>query len=270
MTEPERAALEHIRQVVDSVIGKPAAEPLPAGSEEAGARVSLLPVPYVSQFGEGADQFSNDTGAAAGAMLVGAYTERAVTPDDFFKQSGQQSDVPLSLAQIAAVLAANGVAVEQRNGLKLGELALVLSTGRPALALVKYAVLQQAGLAPETYSGAHYLVAVGLDVKNIYVHDPFRYDASGRGQAIPWLVFYQAWSQAPELERAALIPRLPLLRRVAVTSASLKIYKEPAESAEVAGTARAGDVYEVMILKEGWGKVGEGLWISMKGVMDIF
>jgi len=270
MTEPERAALDHIRQVVDSVLGKPAATPPQPVAEEAGTPVCLLPVPYVSQRGEGADRMSNDTGAAAGCMLVGAYTDRPVTPNDFFQQSGQQSDAPLSLAQIAATLAADGVAVEQRSGLKLGELALVLSTGRPALVLVKYSVLQQSGLAPETYSGAHYLVAVGLDVKNVYVHDPFRYDASGRGQAIPWLVFYQAWSQAPDFERAALIPRLPLLRRVTVTSAALKIYEEPSESSRASGMARAGDVYEVVVLKDGWGKLGEGLWINMKYVTDIF
>jgi hypothetical protein len=44
MTESERAALSHIRQVVDSVIGMPAPpEPLPAGTY-----ASILPVPYVS------------------------------------------------------------------------------------------------------------------------------------------------------------------------------------------------------------------------------
>ncbi len=269
MTETERAALEHIRQVVDSAIGKPAPATKPAGGEIEAGKMALLPVPYVSQFGEGADQFNNDTGAAAGSMLILAYSGKAVTPNDFFTQSGQRTDVPLSLQQIASVLSANGVAVEQRTGLKLGELALVLSTGRPAVLLLKYAVLQEAGLAPETYNGAHYVVAVGLDVHNVYVHDPFRYDASGQGQAIPWLVLYQAWTQAPELERAALIPRQPLLRRVCVTAATLKIVKEPAAGAAAVGTARAGDVYEVSELKDGWGKVGEGLWINLKYVSDI-
>ncbi len=268
MSDPERAALEHIRQVVDSVIGKPAPVPILPVDDEAG-RIPLLPVPYVSQIGEGADQFSNDSGAAAGAMLVLAYTERVVTPNEFFKQSGQKSDQPLSLKQIASVLSAEGVAVDQRSGLKLGELALVLSTGRPALLLVQYAVLQHAGLAPETYSGDHYLVAVGMDIKNVYVHDPFRYDASGQGQAVPWLVLYQAWTQAPGGERSALIPHQPLVRRVCVASSSLKIHKEPEAAAPVAGTARSGDVYEVTAVKDGWGRVGDGLWINLKSVADI-
>jgi hypothetical protein len=269
MTEPERAALEHIRQVVDSVIGAPAPAPDPSTGEDQTRKVPLLPVPYVSQVGEGAEQSNNDTGAAAGAMLVQAYTGKPITPDDFFHQSSQKSDLPLTLRQLTTVLTSNGVAVDQRSALKLAELALVLATGRPALLLVKYAVLQQAGLAPETYNGAHYLVAVGMDIKNVYVHDPFRYDASGQGQAIPWLVLYQAWTQAPDLERAALIPRQALLRRVCVSSATLKIFKQPAEGAPVVGSARAGDVYEVSAVQDDWGKVGDDLWIKLKNVTDI-
>jgi len=269
MTEPERAALEHIRQVVNSVIGGSASAPIRSAEEDAAAKVPLLPVPYVSQLGEGADQVSNDTGAAAGVMLLQAYAAKGLTPNDFFKQSGQQADLPLSLQQIAAVLTANGVVVEQRSALKLGDLALVLTSGRPVILLVRYAVLQQAGLAPETYNGAHYLVAVGLDLKNIYVHDPFRYDNSGQGQAIPWLVFFQAWTHAPGFERAALIPRQPLVRRVVVTSASLTIRREPNPQSAVAGRARTGDVYEVTAQKDGWGKVGEDLWIEMKYLADI-
>jgi hypothetical protein len=269
MTEPERAALEHIRQVVDSVIGAPAPSPNPPAAEDQARKVPLLPVPYVSQVGEGAEQLNNDTGAAAGAMLVQAYTGKPVTPNDFFQQSSRKSDLPLTLQQISTVLTSNGVAVDQRSALKLAELALILATGRPALLLVKYAILQQAGLAPETYNGAHYLVAVGLDIKNVYVHDPFRYDASGQGQAIPWLVLYQAWTQAPDFERAALIPRQPLLRRVCVTSAALKIFKQPVEGAPVAGSARAGDVYVVSAIQDDWGKVGDDLWIKLKNVADI-
>jgi hypothetical protein len=268
MTEPERAALEHIRQVVDSVLGAPESYHLPAGDDQA-RKVPLLPVPYISQVGEGAEQTNNDTGAAAGAMLVQAYTGKLITPNDFFQQSGQKSDLPLTLQQISTVLTSHGVAVDQRSKLKLAELALILATGRPALLLVKYSVLQQAGLAPETYNGAHYLVAVGMDVREVYIHDPFRYDTSGQGQGIPWLVLHQAWTQAPDFERTALVPRQPLLRRVCVTGATLKIHKEPAEAAPVAGTARAGDVYEVTALQDGWGKVGEELWINLKNVKDI-
>ena len=106
MTEPERAALDHIRQVVDSAIGvrnlpdalpaepttsvpdtlppdtntltpdplppdtnTPTPDPLPPATN-----ASILPVPYISQLGAGSDQFIG-TGAATGAMLLQAYTD---------------------------------------------------------------------------------------------------------------------------------------------------------------------------------------------------
>ena len=89
MTEPERAALDHIRQVVDSVIGvrnvpdtlppDPASsipDTLPADSPviipdtlPPDVSTSVLPVPYVSQLGTGAGQIINDSGAAAGVRL---------------------------------------------------------------------------------------------------------------------------------------------------------------------------------------------------------
>ena len=273
MTEPEHAALEHILRVVESVIGEaapaPSIPPQTGGTGAATLAPVVLPVPYVSQLGPGADQFASDSGAAAGVMLVRAYTDKTLTPNDFFNQSGQHADSPLSFTQIANGMNANGVPAELRVPLKLADLALILASGRPAILLVKQAVLQQAGLTAETYSGPHYLVAVGLDVKQVYIHDPLRQDASGKGQAVSWLTLYQAWTQANGYERAALVPRLQLIRRVKVTSASLNIRQGPNVSATQIGTARQGDTFEVTVQKDGWGKIGNNRWISLTYVADI-
>jgi hypothetical protein len=273
MTDTEHAALEHILQVVQSVVGgKTAAPPAPFQIDETETTLpapAILPVPYAAQLGPGADQFSTDSGSAAGAMLVCAYTGRNITPNDFFNQSGQTSDSPLSFAQIANGLTANGVTAELRMPLKLVDLALILSSGRPAILLVKQAVLQQAGLTPETFDGPHYLVAVGLDVKQVYIHDPLRQDASGQGQAVPWLTLYQAWTQAAGCERAALVPRLQLVRRIRVAATSLYIHAEPNVSAAQVGTVNEGDTFEVTAQMEGWGKIGEARWINLSYVVDI-
>jgi hypothetical protein len=261
MTEPERAALEHIRRVVESIVGENASAALPASN--------LLPVPYVSQMGEGANQFTNDSGAAAGAMLIRAYTGKTVTPDDFFKQTGQHADYPLSYPQLSNVLGANGVAAEIRYSMKLSDLALVLVTGRPAILLGKHAELQQAGLTSETFSGPHYLVAVGLDARQAYVHDPLRADSSGSGQAVPWVTFYRAWNQAQGYPRAALIPRLQLIRRVLVTAAALDVRTDPNANAASVAVAHAGDVFEVTEQKNSWGKIDAGKWIKLSGTADI-
>ena len=76
MTEPERAALNHIRQVVDSVIG------VPASPETLALEVHpcILPVPYFSQAGDQAGLSTNDSGAAAGVMLVRAYGNGSINP----------------------------------------------------------------------------------------------------------------------------------------------------------------------------------------------
>jgi len=54
-----------------------------------------------------------------------------------------------------------------------------------------------------------------------------------------------------------------------VTSSSLTIRSEPNPQAALAGRARAGDVYEVTAQKDGWGRIGDGLWIEMKYLADI-
>jgi len=264
MTEPERAALDHIRRVVDSVIGESLPPVVPATSAPA-----LWTVPYVSQSGTGADQFVNDSGAAAGAMLVRAYTGKSITPDDFFSQTGQHADYPLSFTQISNAMSANGVPMEMRNNLRVSDLTLILISGRPAIVLVKQTVLQQAGLTPESYDGPHYMVALGLDMQQVFIHDPLRKDNSGQAQGIPWLTFYQAWTQAQGYQRAALVPRLQLVRRVRITAAILNVRQQPTVNSPVVGTVRAGDLYEITTQNNGWGQIGDNRWIGLGYTADI-
>ncbi len=106
-------------------------------------------------------------------------------------------------------------------------------------------------------------------MKQVYIHDPLRQDASGQAQAVPWLTLYQAWTQATGYERAALIPRLQLVRRVKVSAATLTVRQGPNANATLAGTVRLGDVFEVTAQKDGWGKIGENRWLSLSYAVDI-
>ena len=290
MTEPERAALDHIRQVVDSVLGAPnipdslsSAAPAASIPDTLPPNLaistpdalppdvsnSVLPVPYISQLGSGADQIINDSGAAAGAMLVQAYTDQTITSAEFFRQTGQISADPLTFAQISTALSAKGIPVELRSSLKLTDLSLILFSGRPVIALVKQTVLQAAGLTPEKFDGPHFLVVVGLDVERAIIHDPLRKDASGQAQAIPWLIFYQAWTEAPGYESAILVPRQQLIRRVRITANLLNVHTQPDANALLAGTVSQGELFEITMQKNGWGNIGEDRWISLSYTTDI-
>jgi uncharacterized protein YgiM (DUF1202 family) len=156
-----------------------------------------------------------------------------------------------------------------KNSLKLTDLALILASGRPAILLIKQTVLKDAALTTESYDGAHYVVAVSLDAGQIYIHDPLRKDDSGKAQAVPMLVLYQAWSQGQGYQRGALVPRTQLIRRVRVTAAILNVREQPNANSPLAGTVKAGEVYEVTAQSAGWGQIGQGRWISLSYATDI-
>lgn len=265
MTEPERAALDHIRQVVDSVIGVSAPpEPVPVGNQPV-----ILPVPFVTKLGDEAGLPTNDSGAAAGFMLVRAYVNEAISPANYYDHTGKVAGDGLSFTQIMNALGENGVPVELRSNLRLADLSLILFSGRPVIAPIQQSVLHQAGLAPDVYDGAYYIVAVGMDVKQVYIHDPLRQDLSGQAQGVSWLTFYQAWSQAQGYVRAVLVPRQQLIRRLRVTASVLDIYEQPMANTGPIGSANLGELFEVTAQKSGWGKIGEGRWINLSYTVDI-
>jgi hypothetical protein len=263
MTEPERAALDHIRQVVDSVIGVQTLPEPPV----AGGTAAVLSVPFYSPAG---DDAIGDSGAAAGVMLVRAYGNKSITPADFYEQTGVGAGYPLSFTQIMNALGVNAVAVELRSNLKLSDLALILFSGRPAIVPIQQTVLQQAGLTSDAFDGSYYVVVVGMDMKQVYIHDPLRQDASGQAQAVPVLTFYQAWTQAQGYERAVLVPRQQLVRRVRVTSRALDVYSQPGGvEAKPSGTVSFGDVFEITQQKSGWGRISEERWIDLSYTAEI-
>ncbi len=284
MTEPERTALEHIRRVAESVIqtgnwtsppSQPPVQPPvppPTPPPAASGDIALLNVPYVSQFGAGADQYTHDSAAAAGAMLVRAYTPQTPTPDEFFSKSGQSSDQPLSLRQVSAALVRYGISAQQRSRMRLLDLTASLASGRPLLLPLKHAVLQAAGLTSETTAAPHYVVAVGLDMARIYIHDPLRRDGSGQGLAVPILVLYRAWTEiAREMssyERSALIPRSPLRRFVSANTV-INIRSGPGTNHSVVGQTKTGEIFETSKILGDWGQIGDGRWLALRYTRDI-
>ncbi len=272
MSEIERAALEHIHSVVEAALNASPQTSSPAPTPTSAS--TLLSVPYVSQIGPGANTYTYDSGAAVGAMFVRAYTSQTPSVDEFFQSSRQSAEKPLTLQQISATLSQYGVAVDGRAGMKLSDLLMALASFRPVILLVKQLTLHDAGLTPETLDGPHYLVAVGADAENIYVHDPLRKDTSGQGQPIPFTTLLEAWTliahdlNVPGLERSGLLAHHPL-KRIVTPTTLLNVRGDSAPDAPVVGQVNTGDLFEICTIKNGFGQISEGKWINMQYVKDL-
>ncbi|MCF6278628.1 MAG: hypothetical protein L3J16_07770 [Anaerolineales bacterium] len=282
MTEPERAALEHIRRVAESVINTgefsptptetPPAESPPEPPLTASGEIALLKVPYISQFGPGADQYQYDSAAAAGAMLVQAYTSQTVTPNAFFTKAGQSLDKPLSMNLISTTLARYGIPNRQRSRMRILDISAALASGRPVLLPLRHSLLREAGLTNETTSAPHYMLAVGLDMEHIYLHDPLWQDGGGAGLAVPILLLYQAWNEVGRVvsayERTGLIPNHPLRRFVSANTV-INIRSGPGTTYTVVGQTKSGELYEASQIIGDWGQIGADRWIALRYTRDI-
>jgi len=239
--------------------------------------LTLLPVPFVSQVGAGADSRQNDSGAAAAIMLLRAYQpDSALTPEAFSSHLALPADSHFSLAQIRAALTSLGIPTELRAGLGIQDLFAFLAASKPVLVTLRYQTLAalRAGLAENGYSGPQFAVVVGLDIHYIYIHDP-RYlnPTDGAARATPLDVFWRAWKetasepQSPIPERSALIPTnalgFRLARKVRVNVLSLNIRRGPALNASLAGTLRRDQVVEITRELNGWGEIPNVGWIML-------
>ena len=288
MTEPERAALEHIRRVAEAVIESgdfvppttpppvtpsvtpPPAQP-PVSPPVGESQVAILNVPYLTQFGADADKHIHDSAAAAGAMLVRAYTGENITPNEFFDTT-RQSDKALTISQVSIALSKYGVSSRQRARMRILDISAALASGRPLLLPLSNAVLREAGLTNESTDAPQYVIAVGLDMENIYVHDPLRHGEGGEGLRIPILTLYQAWEEVGRVvssyERTGLIPANPLRRFVSATTV-VNIRSGPGTNHGVVGRTETGEIFEASKIVGDWGQIGEGRWLSLRYTRDI-
>lgn len=237
--------------------------------------LTILPVPFVSQVGSGADARQNDSGAAAAVMLIRAYQPlSAFTPDVFAARFALPTDSHFTLAQIRAALASLGLATESRAGLAMQDLFTFLAAGKPVLTALRCQTLAEAGFTECGPDGPHFVVVVGLDIRYAYLHDPRgATPAEGAARALPLDIFWKAWketaseAQSPIPERSALIPAnalgFRLARRARVNILSLNIRREPALNAPLVGTLRKDQVVETTRELNGWGEIPGVGWIML-------
>lgn len=236
--------------------------------------ITLLPVPYVTQLGPGAEMHKNDCGAASAIMLLRAYTDTTLTPDEFYAKFNIQGDPYLSVLTLRDTMGKLGVLTTFKAGLTIADLFNAFATGKPMIVLIRYKVFEDAGLTEKHFEGPHFSVAVGMDPKYIYLHDPLYTNASdGEAHAYPLDLFWKAWKEValdpkfPNPERAAIIPVAGLgyrmERRVQVNIPSLNVRSGPGLGNTVVGSLKKGQIVSVTREVNGWGEMELGRWIYL-------
>ncbi len=236
--------------------------------------VTLLPVPYVSQLGPGASKRMNDCGAACAVMLMRAYTNTTMTPDQFYALFNITGDPYLSVNTVRNALGQSGVLNNYKAGMTMADLFNTFATAKPAIVLIRYKVFEDAGLTEKHFEGPHFAVGVGMDSKHIYLHDPlYTNPRDGEAHAYPLDLFWKAWTdvafdkQFPNPTRSAIIPAAglgyPMERPVVVNSPTLNVRSMPGFAGKVVGSLKKGQVVHVTREVNGWGAIGRDQWISL-------
>ena len=155
-----------------------------------------LPVPGNSQIVPGALEHNNDCGAASDLDITQGYMlDKNKTVDEVYNNIYPAGDAPLSATALLKYLASKGIPSEWRPECQLKDLYESLVNKMPAILLIHYAPLVDAGLTEKKgFRGAHFIVVVGLDIKNMYINDPYR-TMELYGKEIPLTVMLQAWGQ---------------------------------------------------------------------------
>lgn len=173
---------------------------------------SRLQVPYLSQWGAGADQRPGDCGPACVAMITHYLTDQRPTVDQAARTCGQPAGGEgaryTNHAQLRNGAKVYGFSLVTRSKytppqLTLDLLKAQIDRGRPSIALIHYGVLRDqtnpiAGIIhnqDQKYARGHWVAFIGYDQKGVYIHDPdFWRDRSQEGNArfIPTAAFTAA------------------------------------------------------------------------------
>lgn len=154
-----------------------------------------LSVPFVSQITPGALEHNNDCGAASALMILKAYNVGNMTVDQVYNVIMPSGDGPLSIGGLQRVLLNKGIKSQYLADVHLEDLFSILVGNRPVIALIHYGALVTAGLTERTgFKGAHFVVVIGMDIKYVYIHDPYSI-TKGNCLAVPINIFLQSQAQ---------------------------------------------------------------------------
>ena len=172
----------------------------------------VLAVPYLSQWGMGADQRRGDCGPACIGMLAHFLTPHRPTVDRAAAACGQPATGPgqaaTSREQLRRGAASYGITLETRSvyrppALTLDLLKAQVDAGKPAIALIHYGVLRDGtngipGIIhnqDQKYARGHWVVFCGYTDSGVVIQDPDFYGNrvnDGNLRYVPLRAFEQA------------------------------------------------------------------------------
>lgn len=155
-------------------------------------------IPYKSQYDLDASEFRNDCGPACVAMILNGLGVHTTT-NTVFRRSGAKANQYVSVSQMIRAAQTFNINFDYFYPWGLNDLKLAIQAGKAPIALIHYGALERRGLTQSSFTGPHFVVAVGYDRDSIYIHDPLWWGTrrwEGERRRIPNRDFEAAWSSA--------------------------------------------------------------------------
>ena len=237
--------------------------------------IFLLPVPFISRLGQRIGSSRNDFGSEAATMILAAYTGKIIAPDTLYDNFNVDRKPYLSMVEINNALGSEKITANIKSNLTIKDIFGYLLSNTPVIVPVNYRILYEAGLTEKTFIGPHFSVIVGMDSKNIYIHDSMFTDPDiGEAHAYPIDIFEKAWMETPAIsilsipKRSAIIPASAIgsrfIKSVQVTTDRLNVRQGPGLNFAIAYTVNQGDEFVLMRETNGWGEIAPSRWIALE------
>jgi hypothetical protein len=137
-------------------------------------QVVLLGIAHTSQYGKGADQRKADCFPAIMAMLGGGTVDSAA-----ILAQGKKPNEYVTIERGMQSLRKYGIPNRFVKPLRNEELRSSIEAGNPVILLIKYAAIPRDRRGIKTFTGSHFVLAVGYDAAGIFIHDPLRVKGDG-------------------------------------------------------------------------------------------
>jgi len=154
------------------------------------SKVVTLNVPYITQWGIGANGRRNDCGVACVAMLLAFYNKSNATVDRLSMDTPlRYTDAGLTVPQLVTLAGLYNLTTKTVSNVAIPTIKAEIDAGRPVICLVAYrdilGRLDQADRVPG--SDGHFFVVIGYDDQdNFIIHDPdYWAPNSGKSLVVP-------------------------------------------------------------------------------------